>query len=62
MRVCKICKSPVYRHGRDYFHDVHPRVLATIAREVEDIDAALQRPPGVMSHKATEAKETRKAA
>jgi hypothetical protein len=60
--VCKTCKSPVYRHGRDYFHDVYPRFVATIAREVEDIDAELQRPPGVVSRKMNQAEDRQKAA
>ena len=34
---CAVCGGPVFESERspgDYFHDVHPRFLATIAREV----------------------------
>ncbi len=32
--VCKSCRSPVFKSGTAWFHDVAPRWLATVAREV----------------------------
>lgn len=49
MLLCTACKSPVYKSGDSYFHDVkvgdetntslyYRRQLATIARSVKDYD------------------------
>jgi hypothetical protein len=62
MIVCKACKSPVYKHGSAYFHDVYPRSVATIAREVAEIDEQLQRSPGVVNRNTAETEERQKAA